>query len=103
MKVFATTASSHLSLQYISAMSAFGDSFMFQVDFLVIFGITTPSNLDDPAAIHTRLPGGWLVEVGSSSRTSTSPIEVPLTAEYALHHLVVVWVGDLGSSLMGAS
>ena len=84
-------------------MSAFSDSFVFRVDFLVIFGITTPSNLDDPVAIRARLTGGWLVEVGSSSRTSTSPIEVPLTAEYALRHLVIFWVGDLGSSLMGAS
>ena len=84
-------------------MSAFGDSFVFQVDFLVIFGITTPSNLDDPAAIHACLLGGWLVEVGSSSRTSTNPIEVPLMVEYALRRLVVFWVGDLGSSLMGAS
>ena len=84
-------------------MSAFGDSFVFRVDFLVIFGITTPLNLDDPAAIRARLPGGWLVEVGSSLRTSTNPIEVPLTAEYALRRLVVFWAGDLGSSLMGAS
>ena len=84
-------------------MSAFGDSFVFRVDFLVIFGITTPLNLDDLAAIHARLPGGWLVEVGSSLRTSTSPIEVPLTAEYTLHHLIIFWVGNLGSSLMGAS
>ena len=84
-------------------MSAFSDSFVFRVDFLVIFGITTPLNLDDPAAIRARLPGGWLVEVRSSLRTSTNPIKVPLAAEYALRRLVVFWAGDLGSSLMGAS
>ena len=80
-KVLATALSSRPSLLYSSLRSALEATRPFQVDFLVAWGIMTPSNFTLGPAVQVCFPTGCMEEVGSSSSTSMKPMDRPLAVE----------------------